>query len=355
LNKGGPGSDAWLQHLWKVAFAAKGTDATAATRAFVVGFLAHAAGDMYGHTCVNYYSGDAFHFIPQPHNAIRHILVEGYFDKFVPAPKYESSIADGVDGFILRQMIHGPPGPAVAKLRTGANVDKTLAARFTALRNKLVADVKGKSSLNPLVKYKKEWIKDIDTGLAKLPDVSHRLAIALMFNSSGKANVAQAKKIMDDYAKKHLLSMAGLPDGVGGAAALFDKVVDALGITWLKALVKEIKKDALNYVVKHATGMTVKQFEEALLAETKVFDRELDQPPLKGGHRTNEKSFRANELKLDKPTGWIDYTRVPPAYKTVTMIRLCLLSKAQGNRLLKDLGSRGTRAEQSAMLVCIAT
>jgi len=31
-------------------------------RAFVVGYLTHAAGDIYGHTLIKRYTGDAFHF-----------------------------------------------------------------------------------------------------------------------------------------------------------------------------------------------------------------------------------------------------------------------------------------------------
>src|SRR5204862_1889609 len=118
---------------------------------------------------------------------------------------------------------------------------------------------------------------------------------------------------------------------------------------------KEIKKDALNYIVKNATGLTVKELEEALVAEANVFDKVMDQPPLKGGHRTNQKTFQANELKLAKPTGWIDWRQVPPAYNTVTMIKLAMMSKSEVNRLMKDLGTKETLAEENAMLGYVET
>jgi len=355
LNPNGPGPDAWMRHLWHAAYVQPGPDANPATRAFVAGFLAHAAGDLYGHTCVNYYTGDAFHFAPNPLNAVRHVVVEGYFDKHVPAPTYETSLADGVDGFIHRQMILGRPGTPVMSLLTGDNVKTTLAARYSDLRNRLARDIQAGRDPQLLVRYKTAWIADIDKGLEKLPEVSHQLALALMFNPTGKADTAKAKMILDDYVKKHLLSMSGLPDAVGATAVLFGQVVDALGTPELKTLVQAIQRDALNYVTRELTGMSVDDLTKALAADATDFDRWMDQPPLEGGQRTTRREFEANELKLTPPAQWIDYRRVPPAYNTVAMIKLSLLGKDEVNRLMADLGSRERLAEDNAMLGFAAT
>jgi hypothetical protein len=56
------GTNSWLEYLWNQA----GTDGnnTQPIKAFVGGFLTHAAGDMYGHTFVNNFTGGPFTFIP---------------------------------------------------------------------------------------------------------------------------------------------------------------------------------------------------------------------------------------------------------------------------------------------------
>lgn len=57
------GTDAWLQYLWTQA----NSDAyknNKAVRAFTVGLLTHAAGDMYAHTFVNNFTGEPFTFSP---------------------------------------------------------------------------------------------------------------------------------------------------------------------------------------------------------------------------------------------------------------------------------------------------
>ncbi|WP_162660168.1 hypothetical protein [Tuwongella immobilis] len=356
LNKNGPGPDAWLRHLWAVAYTERGQDSTPATRAFVSGFLAHAAGDMFGHTCVNYYTGDAFHFQPRPENAARHIIIEGYFDKRVPAPTYKTSIGDGVDGFIYRQMILGRPNTRVEALLRGENVSRTLAARFSNLRNRLQDDVERGRFFNPVTQYKKSWIKDIDRGLEKLPGFSHELALALMFNPTGKADTAKAKKIVESY-QQTLMSMAGLPDATGPTLAFFKAAVKALGLEALETFIKQIEKEALDYLVKSATGLTVSEFEKLLLAESTDFDRWMDQPPLPNGTRTTRSEFEANELKLMAPGGWIDYRHVPPAYNTVLMIKLSFLGRDELNRLMADLGAPASArlTEENVMLGFLET
>ena len=79
LNPGGPGPGPWLQRLYDLAYGNAGVanDRTPQNRAFVAGFMAHAAGDTYGHTFINAFTGGAFHFLPLPENAIKHVVLEG--------------------------------------------------------------------------------------------------------------------------------------------------------------------------------------------------------------------------------------------------------------------------------------
>jgi hypothetical protein len=56
---------------------------TPAINAFAVGYLTHAAGDMFGHTFVNNFTDGDFAILPPdgPENAIKHVILEGYVDK----------------------------------------------------------------------------------------------------------------------------------------------------------------------------------------------------------------------------------------------------------------------------------
>ncbi|MBP7416044.1 MAG: hypothetical protein KA831_05270, partial [Pyrinomonadaceae bacterium] len=68
------GSNRWLEYLWSKS------DSSPAIKAFVTGYLTHAAGDMYGHTFINNFTGGAFTFKPAD-NAKKHILLESYIGK----------------------------------------------------------------------------------------------------------------------------------------------------------------------------------------------------------------------------------------------------------------------------------
>src|SRR4051794_584485 len=123
LNRGGPGPNPWLLHLWTQAYGLPGTpDSTEPCRAFVAGYLTHAAGDVYGHTFINHYTGDAFHFSPKPENALKHVVLEGYVGLKTPDPNYEARIDEGVAEFIHRNMVDAKPGSLLeARLLAGEN------------------------------------------------------------------------------------------------------------------------------------------------------------------------------------------------------------------------------------------
>lgn len=86
VNVNGPtgGSDAWLQYLWNACHAPG--DSTEPNKAFVAGFLAHAAGDMYAHTLINHYTGGLFHPVS---NAVQHVTLEGYLEERTPDIRHD--------------------------------------------------------------------------------------------------------------------------------------------------------------------------------------------------------------------------------------------------------------------------
>ena len=80
-NADGPGTDPWLQQLWAKAWELGTDDAIAWT----VGFLAHAAGDVYAHTFMNTFAGGIFDLMDSAGlNWFKHITIEGYVGERTP-------------------------------------------------------------------------------------------------------------------------------------------------------------------------------------------------------------------------------------------------------------------------------
>lgn len=113
LNEHGPGTPPWLRKLWMLAFT---RESTPHVKAFVAGYLAHAAADVYAHTYVNGYTGGIFDLLGR--NGLKHMILEGYLEQRTPALRQivdsrstvrdpfaavaTLGIRDGVDGFIAR-------------------------------------------------------------------------------------------------------------------------------------------------------------------------------------------------------------------------------------------------------------
>src|SRR5205823_11095311 len=131
VNLHGPGTDFVLTHLWKKAH---GVAASDANKAFVAGYLAHAAGDMYGHTYINSYTGGIFNLFDV--NAVKHIALEGYIAERtndLPASLYASvatkGIGDGVAGFIAKYA-----NPYVYGVEPGVSKRQSFPYVFSSLR-----------------------------------------------------------------------------------------------------------------------------------------------------------------------------------------------------------------------------
>ncbi len=374
LNRGGPGPDLWLAHLWDKAYGSSGTpDSTDPCRAFVAGYLTHAAGDIYGHTFVNHYTGDAFHFSPKPENAIKHIVLEGYVGLKTPNPTYDARIDEGVAEFIYRNMIDATPGSHLAgRLLTGENAKFSVPAIFCTIRRALVADIQAyfdkkadyqrridrgnifdKAGLGielgafitangPRVTYEEHWRDDITDGLKAWPAVSHEVAKALFYNPQNKTDLDRVKAVIDDYVNKHLLSMLGAPDFVGAGRALvgnwIDAVLSALAIPELKQAVADLKKSLYDFVLKSALGMSTDELKRLLGSPETQFDPVMTDPAFftEGGTKIRRADFDQKELHLTGPT--FDFEQVPAAYNTVVLTKLLMMEPAEVNRLMQDTG-----------------
>lgn len=420
LNPNGPGSNPWLEYLWSRAYRGADPDGlhpnpadrTPQTQAFVLGYLSHAAGDMYGHTFMNYFTGGPFHFMPRPENAVKHVVLEGYVFKRTPAlGSYDASI-DGVDGFLYRNMIDARPQTYLAAhLLRGDNTRFSLPYIFSALRVKLQADIdayyakvndyeaRRKAKLDeaancaptnfhcsrvlltgeaaailteeggfratngPWVTYEEHWRDDIDAGLAALPMLSHRIALALMFNAEGKTDVDAARQIAHEYGTQHLISMAGAPDFVGFAMAKVDAVIDALGIPALQDAIHQMKADLFNYLLVKATGISVADLKNYASNPETYFEPILNsaQWNTEGtGHPVALQTFNAQQLHIQDPGAQnmgekFDLATFAAGHNSTTMIKLLMMSPDGVNQLLRDLGAAANFTGSNAMLGFIET
>jgi hypothetical protein len=373
------GSDAWLQYLWDRSFQSISTNAI---KAFIIGYLTHAAGDMYGHTFINHFSGAPFVIQPPygPENAIKHVVLEGYVDKRLDAQAFSSgffniSIA-GVEDFIYQTMIDARSGSPLDSelLMSGAGGTQFSIPRiYSTLRANLEREIprlrKAASNcqwwnptcsrviLNLRADYNQAWLEDIDLGLRAWVDVSHQVAQALFFNSSRKANTQQADTILEKYVTNHLLSMSGAPDFVGLTAGIINNIVEAITPEFLLAPIQQLKEDLLNTLLKAAIGMTKQELTAYLTNPEQYFDRVMASGK---GVNTTLKTFNAEYLSIsdrgyNNPSEAFNYLNVPAAYNTVTLSKLILLGADEVNRLLQDLGSAAQLSQPNIMLGFIRT
>ena len=384
------GSDAWLNHIWG---SFKGD---ARQHAFRMGFLTHAAGDMFGHTFINHFTGAPFTFSPVS-NAIKHVVLEGYVDKRLPANALKGSFFDasisGLEGLIYSSMVDADRNKALRTklLRSGApgtaaSVPSIFSSIRTNLRNKIkwyndrIAqyddDIEHCAIWNPTCyprakkngfiaangiqhAYRKAWIKDVDEGLRAWPGVSHRVAVALFFNSERKTDTEKADEILTWYAQRHLLSMAGAPDFVGATTLLIGKIIDAITPDFLLEPIRKLKENMLNAMLKAAIGMDKNELKKYLTRPDRYFDEVMNKG---AGENVTLKRFNAKYLHIrdtayKNPAESFDYRNVPAAYNTALMSKLIYLSNAQINDLLGKVGSSmaGKFRYQNIMLGFIDT
>jgi hypothetical protein len=388
------GTNAWLQHLWDES--SKPENNKPEITAFVIGYLTHAAGDMYGHTFINNFTGAPFEIKPPkgPENAIKHIVLEGYIDKLIPPPNYNVSI-NGVENFIYTTMINATPGSTLDTkllLKGGEGSSFSVPRRYSTIRARLAADslafsdrldeynrriddkLRAAKNCEPLdfscsrillagqataigteravynaknkpqILYKRAWIKDIDDGLQAWPKVSHEVAKALFFNSQKKANTSRAKEILTQYAVDHLLKMEGSPDVASDFINIIREITPDLGF------LKDLKKKFYRNLIKESTGIDIDDLEKYLSEPATYFDSVMNQG---SGENVNRQTF--HEKYWQNPEAKFEYSNYPAIYNTVLMSKLILLKSSEINRLQKDLGAKGLSSRKSNVMLGFIT
>lgn len=394
LDNGAGGSNAWLTHLWQRGFV--GT-ASPQVRAFTVGYLTHAAGDVFAHTFVNHFAGGEFLLVPDPTNAVKHLVLEGYIGKRTPqtisavsstvttggplSPRKREDLGlepevtrgttsynpvvsgelvsiTGVERFIYEELTFARPGSVLEqKLLKGQGTTRSIPFVFSTLRNGLQRQVDAYdrtrlaksgaerlayAALNgPAAEYKRAWIKDIDDGLAAFPAVSHQIAKAIVYNEGG-SDMARAKAVMDQYVVDHLASMAGAPDAAVATVAFISGVIDSVLPPPMREAFRAMTQAPLDLLVKGVSGKTADQWADYLKNPETHFDEVMNR---RGGghggesdHPIDLATFNRDHLKIadagySNPALKWKLEALPPAFNTLQLTKMMLL----GERGVADL------------------
>ncbi len=351
------GTDAWLAHLWQNAFPPPNQRTSAdqgpsAWKAFVVGYLIHAAGDMYGHSYVNYWTGGPFDLASD--NAPKHLLIESYIAKRTPRPGsgFLPASLSGIQRRLYDLMTFAEEGRVLdEQLLIREALELSVPRQFSDLHHDVSAYRKKIDDaplltwvgLGPTDAYLAAWLKDIEDGLLAWPEVSHEVIKALFFGQEyPRATVGGP---FGTYVTDHFLSMMGQPDATGAAIEVIVEAADLL----VPDILGEMAKDLAEWTFQEAVGMSVAEYADMVTDPQRYFDPMMSVAP--SGHAITVAEFTRDEMGMDSPTdASFDPKEFPPAYNTIVMTQVLLLSQDEVNRLLTDLGARSRLSAANAML-----
>ena len=380
-KEGGPYTDQWFQYLYDMAFVV-GTpaDKTDANKAFVLGFLTHGAGDMYAHTFVNHYAGGNFKI---GDNAIRHLVIEGYLGKRTPGPSYyDVALPESVQKFIHRNLIDAYRNDYLdRRLLKGPGVKYSIPRQMADLldyldtfdRDYAIKWLKKEYFPNTpdfliaitvdniVLPYIEAWRQDIDEGLKMLPWYSHEIAKGAMLKGGQRPDdpgkpysMEYAEKMANEYATKHLMSMAGLPDVAGGLVGYLQN----LAPQFILDVIADYRRGLLNYAFIHMTGRPwelapgdpvpadgIRDTKSIIKDPDKYFDLVMERGPAPDNPRPkpvtlgelNQTYLKLRDTAYANPGERFDWKVFAPAYNTVTLNKLLFVKKSEINRLLRDL------------------
>lgn len=345
----------WINALWAAApvnlVSLNGNSActvTLAKTAFAVGYLTHTAGDMYGHTFINYFAGGAFDL---KDNALQHIIIEGYADALIPDDQtpdfYNISIENAV-GIIYDVLVNRLPGKTLVGHITDNKANLLSIPRFfngmralpagllnnynatlndyqaridsynrradacswrdtscsaTWLRAQAAALQVAKTTYQAATKLPREyceaWIADIDDGLWKWVLINHEIALAELFkpDAGRPEDILLAEKLVD-YITLELEPMTPVPDAVGVVMRWliplgYPDFIDSF-LMWGDSVFDYVKDYDLY------GGLTYRKWQQYATSPASLFDIAV---LLGSGPAIYRQQFRQEHLNLPPQTG----------------------------------------------------
>jgi len=375
-------SDAWLRLVWTEALKTNSDKALA----FAAGYLAHGAGDLFGHTFVNEFAGGPFELGP---NALKHYVLESYLDDRTPRNEgffdlstedlerflYDILVAHPMiwrsdqDTIAEKRAFNASPPRLFAALRAKLRLivsvtrqavrdadrdypprirslsreaaecsasDPVRSARLAAEAAALGAEYAAlKTAAAAGIAYLNAWIRDIGDGLKAWPAFGRRLAETVFFCPDPDRKAAT--DAAEDFMHAHGLSMIGLPDALGETLALNKKFYEMIPED-IRDLIDLFNTDPVLFLLMKAWGITWDLIQNPAVH----FDEVMNRPP---GTRTTLRAFNRDVLGIRDISSASDETydweKIPAMVNTVTLTKLDWLSPAGMAALLRDLEDRG--------------
>jgi hypothetical protein len=261
-------------------------------KAYVLGFMAHAAGDYFGHSYINKWAEEPWPNVVDGINAAekniikRHSALESYIDTKIPS-KYKTNQYNFIKApqkFLFDTMLVGgelnlenialdsrmaqffgdtecvPP-----HLELFFTIRDACASRIETINNNKNGNawdqfVWGISLQAAQKSYCEAWIADIDRGLGAWIDVNEKAAQTMVIDGYG---MEQYKDELKKWYDEHFLSMLGYPDvavsvqnGLGSVSDFIMEIVpDSAEQDY-----KTAKLEAINYAVKKAFNIDLNEW-----------------------------------------------------------------------------------------------
>jgi hypothetical protein len=322
----------WLNHIhdtaWEYYRAHNGDALGQQALAFMYGYLTHAGGDLWGHTLINSFAGGSWPEIPggDISIAVRHIIVEEYISQRVPATDMTISVPTDFiyQMFIANRKSFDMGKNASISDKFGIPYFLQLRADLVATRNGIDCDWWQPWDWVDCIKgvYINAWIVDIDDGLVAWPDAMARVGQHLFVNEAD-GHMDAAKREIEHFAYRHLLSMYGAPDFVGS----FLEGMDAF-IGWIESLLRiNIPgiSDIIMYIIESAYGIDFDALKDYFAHPVNY----INQAPL----FASDTSARLDALMHLNGAGF-DRELFAANRNTITLGRMILLGPDELNRLL---------------------
>lgn len=335
-------------------------------KAFILGFMAHAAGDYFGHSYINKWADGPWPNVVDGIDAgekniiKRHSALEGYIDSKIPS-KYKSNqynLIKSPQRFLFDSMLVG----GELNLENIA-LDSRMAQFFgdsacvpphmelffairDACRRRIETINNNKSgnawdqfvwgiSLQAAQKaYCEAWIEDIDRGLGAWIDANEKAAQTMVIDGYG---MEEYKEELKKWYDEHLLSMLGYPDvavsvknGLGSVSDFIMEIVpDSVEQDYRTA-----KQDAINYAVKKAFNIDLNEWMTLL------------NPPISSmqSNLFSSDSFDTINEEMGNfatCTNTVDQ-EFAPFMNTLTLMKLTLIGEPGIQELRRISGSGGT-------------
>ncbi len=303
--------------------------------AFILGFMVHYAGDMYGHYYVNDWAKGWWEFSLSPEKMkiiARHLLIEAYMDRKVP-----NDICTDMDApvgflqdFFLSTSLRGEYAKGPFKMPIDA---------FVGLEE-AIAKCANKNELRTLdfANYFPGWQHDIRRASREWIEAWQQ--VAHIFSDSTHS-IKDAKEVLDGWVSRNFLLMVGVPKWADAIISSIGAILDAINI--LKPIEKMIKDIIFNYMsmfINVVTGGQVKNLDEAITIVKQI----MGDPGLYLNNGMLYSDYNITALldiemgNYGKSNNTLNQT-FHAFYQCLNMCKLCLIGPSNLNNLMQSAGS----------------